>query len=569
VDDGSARSNPLVPRLWAEARIAALQAGSEADAKREIVRLSRHYHVMSRHTAMLVLESERMFAEFGIERTQPAEPLAPATHAAKGQDVERPREIEEGLPSDFWGTGDAFGAGSLGLSGVGEGGGGRGEGIGMGTWGSGSGAGRSSHKTSPPRVRLGGSTVSGRIAPEIIQRIVRSNYGRFRQCYEQGLARNPSLEGRVVVRFIIDQSGRVAHAANSGSTLPDSQVVQCVVQGFTRFSFPEIAGGTVTVVYPILFSPGDGPPAPGAWVPTGAAPRPEPAHVDPVVHRAQDDSWRQAESKHLETLRAAVQKDEGSRRAHARLVRGLLQRGKFDEALTAARRFVGLDPDLSVAHELLAHAEAASGHGPRAVAAIAWLAEAQPRSSRAQVRAAQAYEALGDERRACSHWRAAAALLPKDEWVRYEAVRCTGRVRDSQGALAMARAIDKPGEALLGLIALLEKGEPLPGYDPGRGRAGSYEATVTCAPGQECPVVVILGPDGTVHSPWTPDRFRVGRGMISFQPGVGTYRAILIGKGEAKLVLRAHGVSRAFDVTGEGTRTVAATDLRRARLRGW
>ncbi len=563
VDDGSARSNPLVPRLWAEARIAALQAGSEADAKREIVRLSRHYHVMSRHTAMLVLENERMFAEFGIERTQPVEPSAPTRHAGKGQEVQRPsREVEEGLPSDFWGTGDAFGAGSLGLSGVGEGGAGRGEGIGMGmgTWGSG--AGRSSHKTSPPQVRGGASNISGRLAPELIQRIVRSNYGRFRFCYEQGLARNPSLEGRVVVRFIIDQSGSVAHATNSGSTLPDSQVVQCVVQAFPRLSFPEVEGGTVTVVYPILFSPGDSPPSPAAWA------TPEPIHVDPVVHRAQDDSWRQAESKHLEALRAAVQKDDGSRRAHGRLVRGLLQRGKFDEALTAARCFVGLDPDLSIAHELLAHAEAASGNGPRAVAAIAWLAEAQPRSSRAHVRAAQAYEALGDEPRACSHWRAAAELLPKDELVRYEAVRCTGRVRNPQDALVLARAIDKPGEALV-LTALLEKGEPLPAYDPGRGRAGSYEATVACAPEHECPVVVILAPDGTVYSPWTPDRFRAGRGMVSFQPGVGTYRAILIGKGAAKLALRAHGVSRTFDVTGEGTRTVAATDLRRSWRRRW
>ena len=561
VDDGSARSNPLVPRLWAEARIAALQAGSEPDAKREIVRLSRHYHVMSRHTAMLVLENERMFAEFGIERTQPVESSAPARRAAKGPAAAPAKEAEDGLPSDFWGTGDAFGAGSLGLSGVGEGGGGRGEGIGMGTWGTG--AGRASHKTSPPQVRGGATNVSGRLAPELIQRIVRSNYGRFRLCYEQGLARNPSLEGRVVVRFLIDQSGSVAHAANSGSTLPDSQVVQCVVQAFPRLSFPEVEGGTVTVVYPILFSPGDSPPSPAAWA------TPEPIHADPVVHRAQDDSWRQAESKHLETLRAAVQKDERSRRGHARLVRGLLQRGKFDEALTAARRFADLDPDLPIARELLAYAEAAFGNGPGAVAAIAWLAEAQPRSSRAQVRAAQAYEALGDERRACSHWRAATELLPKDEHVRYEAVRCTGRARDPKDALALARTIDKPGEDLLGLIALLEKGEPLPAYDPGRGRAGSYEATVTCAPDHECPTVIILGPDGAVYSPWTPDRFRAGRGMVSFQPGVGTYRAILIGKGAAKLALRAHGVSRTFDVTGEGTRTVAATDLHRSRLRGW
>ena len=174
---------------------------------------------------------------------------------------------------NMWGDeiGDAFGSGGLGLSGIGEGGGGRGEGIGLGNigtlgHGAGTGSGQGfgaghgrlggSHKTKAPSVRMGATTVNGRLPPEVIQRIVRQNFGRFRMCYEQGLSRNPNLEGRVGVRFVIGRDGAVSTAGNGGSDLPDQTVVSCVVSAFYGLSFPQPEGGIVTVVYPIMFSPG-------------------------------------------------------------------------------------------------------------------------------------------------------------------------------------------------------------------------------------------------------------------------------------------------------------------------
>ena len=175
---------------------------------------------------------------------------------------------------NMWGDsiGDAFGAGGLGLSGIGEGGGGRGEGIGLGSIGTighgagtgtgqgfGSGHGRlgGSHATRAPQVRMGATTVNGRLPPEVIQRIVRQNYGRFRLCYENGLRNNPNLQGRVSVRFVIGRDGAVSNVSNGGSDLPDSSVVQCVVRAYYGLTFPQPEGGIVTVVYPIMFSPGD------------------------------------------------------------------------------------------------------------------------------------------------------------------------------------------------------------------------------------------------------------------------------------------------------------------------
>jgi hypothetical protein len=103
----------------------------------------------------------------------------------------------------------------------------------------------------------GGVNVNGRLPPEIIQRIVRQNFGRFRLCYENGLRTSPNLQGRVSVKFMIDRNGAVAMTADGGSDIPDTTVTQCVVRGFANLSFPQPEGGNVTVVYPILFSPGE------------------------------------------------------------------------------------------------------------------------------------------------------------------------------------------------------------------------------------------------------------------------------------------------------------------------
>ena len=97
---------------------------------------------------------------------------------------------------------------------------------------------------------------TGRIPPREVQATVRSHYGIFRKCYEAGLARHPKLEGRVSVRFIIDRSGRVSLSELNESTLRDAEVTTCVVDGFRKLRFPQPDGGVVTVVYPIMFSPG-------------------------------------------------------------------------------------------------------------------------------------------------------------------------------------------------------------------------------------------------------------------------------------------------------------------------
>lgn len=170
--------------------------------------------------------------------------------------------------------GEVAGSGGVGPSGTGQGSGTPGRGVGLGgiggcaadvgcrgpgvgfgaSAGLGSGGGRT---TKAPRLRAQGTTeVSGALPAEVIQRVVRQNFGRFRLCYENGLRKNPTLTGRVAARFVIDRTGAVSAVQNGDSDLPDSAVVACVVSTFYGLSFPAPERGVVRVTYPIVFSVG-------------------------------------------------------------------------------------------------------------------------------------------------------------------------------------------------------------------------------------------------------------------------------------------------------------------------
>lgn len=196
---------------------------------------------------------------------------------AGGGDPDAPKSPwSEPAKGNIWGDeiGDAFGAGGLGLSGIGEQGvPNRGEGIGLGSIGTighgagtgtgqiyGSGSGRlgGAHRAKPPTVRMGAVSVSGKLPPEVIQRIVRQNFGRFRLCYEQGLRTDASLQGTVIVSFTIATDGSVSGVKESGD-LPSAAVKACIAKAFGLMTFPSPESGVVKVSYPIKLEPGDGP----------------------------------------------------------------------------------------------------------------------------------------------------------------------------------------------------------------------------------------------------------------------------------------------------------------------
>jgi hypothetical protein len=108
------------------------------------------------------------------------------------------------------------------------------------------------------------TTISGKLPPEVIQRVVQKQFPRIRKCYADGLRDNPMLEGRMAVRLVIEKDGSVSSASDAGSTMPDRNVSRCVLRTFHELHFPEPeGGGLLTLVYPIAFDPGHSTPGSG------------------------------------------------------------------------------------------------------------------------------------------------------------------------------------------------------------------------------------------------------------------------------------------------------------------
>lgn len=102
----------------------------------------------------------------------------------------------------------------------------------------------------------GGMSIQGKLPAEVIARVVRARMSTFRACYADALKRSPNLRGTVKVKFTIGPDGGVRTADDAGSQIASPDVVDCVRGAFRKLTFPQPEGGTVTVVYPLLFEPG-------------------------------------------------------------------------------------------------------------------------------------------------------------------------------------------------------------------------------------------------------------------------------------------------------------------------
>jgi TonB family protein len=92
----------------------------------------------------------------------------------------------------------------------------------------------------------------GKLDKETVKSHIRKQLGGIRWCYQKGYQKNPNLEGKVTVRFIIATAGKVIKAEIVKSTLGDTEVEACIEQKILSWRFPEPKGGIVKVVYPFV-----------------------------------------------------------------------------------------------------------------------------------------------------------------------------------------------------------------------------------------------------------------------------------------------------------------------------
>ncbi|MFO0600961.1 MAG: AgmX/PglI C-terminal domain-containing protein [Myxococcaceae bacterium] len=113
----------------------------------------------------------------------------------------------------------------------------------------------------------GNATVRGGVsmqAPEVessdvdrekLAAYVRARKGAIQQCYEKELKRNPSLKGKVVVRFSITPSGRTSDIDVEENTLGNEAVASCIKTTIRGWVFPFKPESEVPVAYPFVFAP--------------------------------------------------------------------------------------------------------------------------------------------------------------------------------------------------------------------------------------------------------------------------------------------------------------------------
>src|SRR5690606_38262788 len=98
---------------------------------------------------------------------------------------------------------------------------------------------------------VGKGTVKGDVDKDMIRRIVRAHINEVRSCYNAGLTRNPSLDGRVTISFSIVGNGKVASSTVQENTTKDSATANCIAKAVKRWKFPRVGnGGTALVSYP-------------------------------------------------------------------------------------------------------------------------------------------------------------------------------------------------------------------------------------------------------------------------------------------------------------------------------
>lgn len=85
-----------------------------------------------------------------------------------------------------------------------------------------------------------------------IRAVVRAHLAELRFCYEEGRARRPELEGRLLLQWTIDADGTTSGVEIVEDALPDAIVAGCVRLAPEGWRFPE-GMGPVRVRYPFSF----------------------------------------------------------------------------------------------------------------------------------------------------------------------------------------------------------------------------------------------------------------------------------------------------------------------------
>jgi tetratricopeptide (TPR) repeat protein len=355
--DVSARSQEraagFVGKLYAKALIDHLEL--TGGPRQEIVDVSRRMRVASRETSWIVLENQRMYDRFEVQRTAAGEWGGEAAQFAEATADEKKAETaEDDEPMEALAALDDLGAGDDGNDGLGRSGGGGGA-----VGGAGGKAGLATAGSMP--------------------------------------AATPAKKAKAESYASEDEGAERARDTVSKNT--DAPAGQAVAA-----AKPDTSAGGIGTGYGYGYGPT-----------IAADERPWPCRRQPEydIRFAGPSAPSARDAQRVAAFEADVRANPLSRAAHKRYVGALSRLGRAQEALAAADAWRIADPLDPGALAAYADQLARGGDRSKALRAYASIAEIDPARAANHLRAARAFEALGAFDAAASHYRAAAGLDPK------------------------------------------------------------------------------------------------------------------------------------------------------------
>jgi|GEM_PF-2059124 Predicted membrane protein len=88
-----------------------------------------------------------------------------------------------------------------------------------------------------------------------VTKVINVSRAAIKRCYDKALMSNPQLKGKMSVKIVINQQGRVDSTEVVDDSLRDAEVAKCVRGVIGRLRFPKPAEGTATVTFPFAFDP--------------------------------------------------------------------------------------------------------------------------------------------------------------------------------------------------------------------------------------------------------------------------------------------------------------------------
>ena len=94
----------------------------------------------------------------------------------------------------------------------------------------------------------------GSIDREAVRQVIRNNKDKIKTCYKDGLKKQPDDNGKVMIRFEVDDKGKVRSSKVTESALKNKEVGECVSKVIQEQKFPETHEGVITVIdFPFFF----------------------------------------------------------------------------------------------------------------------------------------------------------------------------------------------------------------------------------------------------------------------------------------------------------------------------